>query len=156
MQEKTKYLFMRLLKWIGVTFTIFILLSIISAWYFLPLAPLFDDGPFRGVLTEGINDRTPDQVFKIWDENVLEVFDSTRDTNSAIVQLRKPDNTILWAVFADGHYVGDTRSIRFHKAHRGYTRSGTVTGTVDWTYGNEVSYWFITQKGKIRDYWYSW
>lgn len=132
------------------------LISIIIAWYFLPLPPLFDDGPFTGTPTQEIINRAPHQVFRIWGGQVLEVFDSESENVSAIVQLRHSDNSVLWAILADGHNGGDTKSIRFKEVHRGLFRSGTVVGTVNWTYGNERSFWFITGSGPLRDYWYSW
>lgn len=128
----------------------------VAAWFYLPFGPFIDDGPFHGKPTTPVIDRAPDQSINIWNGNVLEVYDSTSKETSAIVQLRRADNSVQWTIFADGHDSGDVRSIRFSNVHRGMARSGMVTGTVDWTYGHEAAYWFITGSGELRDYWYSW
>ncbi len=144
------------LKWIGGVFLAVLLIVVIAAWYILPLGPLFDDGPFHGSPTSAINGRQPDQSMPIWGGSTLEVFDSTAEGVSATVQLRSTDGAVQWAILADGHKPGDVRSVRFSNAHRSFVRSGTVHGVVDWTFGREACYWFITGNGKLRDYWYSW
>ncbi len=146
----------RLLKWIGGVFAAIVLLVAVTAWYFLPLGPLFDDGPFNGTPTAAINGRQPDQSTPIWGGRTLEVFDSTSEGVSATVQLRRADGSVQWAIIADGHRPGDVRSVRFTDADSGLARSGTVHGSVKWTYGHEACYWYITGGGKLRDYYYSW
>jgi hypothetical protein len=44
---------------------------------------------------------------------------------------------VRWAIHADGYESGDVHSIRFERSRRGFARSGTVQGTVHWTYGHE-------------------
>jgi hypothetical protein len=146
----------RVLKWIGGSLAAIIPLIAIAAWYFLPLAPIFDDGPFHGAATAALNGRQPDQSTRIWGGRTLEVFDSTAEGASATVQLRRADGSVQWAILADGYSPGDVRSVRFTKANRGFARSGTVYGSVEWTYGHEACYWFITGGGKLRNYYYSW
>ena len=117
---------------------------------------MFDDGPFHGAPTTAIHDHTPDQSFPIWSGLTLEVFDSMTEGVSPTVQLRLPDESVQWAVVADGHQSGDVRSIRFTNTRRGFGRSSTVNAVVDWTYGHEAAYWIITRNGRLREYWYSW
>jgi hypothetical protein len=144
------------LKWIGGVLTAGVLLVAIAGWFFLPLAQMFDDGPFHGTSTTAINDRAPDQSTPIWGGRSLEVFDPPAEGVSPTVQLRRRDGSIQWAILADGHRQGDVRSIRFASVRRGMTRAGTVHGTVQWMYGHEGSTWFITGGGELRGYWYSW
>lgn len=126
------------------------------AWYYLPLGPLFDDGPFHGVAVAPIDGRQPDQSLGIFGGYMLEVFDPAAAGESPVVQLRDGSGDVRWAVRADGHQPGDVRSIRFAWSRRGLARSGSVGGTVDWTYGREATYWFVTSSGELRDYWCSW
>ncbi len=128
----------------------------IAAWHFMPLRPFMDDGPFHGRPTAIVNGRPPDQATPIWGGSSLEVFDSPAKGVSCTVQLRRADGTIQWTILADGFEPGDVRSVRFSSARRGWTRSGTVNGIVDWTYGKEGTNWFITGDGTLREYWYSW
>lgn len=130
----------RVLKWIGGVFATIVLLIAVAAWYFLPVGPLLDDGPFHGTLTAAINGRQPDQSISIWSGKTLEVFDATTERISATVQLRRAYGSVQWAILADGHSSGDVRSVRFTNADRGRARSGTVYGWVDWTYGHEATY----------------
>ena len=146
----------RVLKWVGSALAVSLLLVAIAGWFFLPLNPMFDDGPFHGTSTAAINDRAPDQSTPIWGGRSLEVFDSPAQGVSPTVQLRRRDGSIQWAILADGHRRGDVRSVRFTSVRRGVTRTGTVHGMVDWTYGREGSTWFITGGGALRGYWYSW
>jgi hypothetical protein len=126
------------------------------AWYFLPLGPFLDDGPFHGVAAPPIVDRLPSQSFAIFNGFALEVFDPSEEGVSPVVQLRDQSDAIRWAIRADGYKSGDVQSMRFTNSHRGIARSGAVEGWVQWTYGREYSVWFITGNGKLRDYWYSW
>ena len=144
------------LKWGSGVFAAVAMFFAVAAWFYLPLGPFIDDGPFHGKPTAPVIYRAPDQSINLWNGNVLEVYDSTSKGTSAIVQFRRADNSVQWTIFADGHDSGDVRSIRFSNVHRGMARSGMVTGTVDWTYGHEATYWFITGSGELRDYWYSW
>ena len=146
----------RLLKRLGACATFATVVVVFTGWYFIPLGPFLDDGPFHGSTTSAINGQLPDQSTQIWGGSTLEVFDSKTDGVSAIVQLRRTDGSVQWAIFADGYDVGDVRSVRFTKADRGLARSGTVLGVVEWTYGRESCRWFITGSGNLRDYWYSW
>lgn len=146
----------RVLKWVGGALAVGVLLIAITAWYFLPLPPMFDDGPFHGTPTAAINDRSPDQSTPIWGGRTLEVFDPPTESSSPTVQLRRRDGSIQWAILADGHEPGDVSSVRFTSMRRGMARTGTVYGAVKWTYGHEGSTWFITGSGELRGYWYSW
>lgn len=129
---------------------------LVTMWFFLPLGPFLDDGPFYGSTAAEINDRPPDQTMLIWGGNTLESYDSTDDSISAVVQLRGTDGSVQWAIHANGFNTGDARSVRFSRHNRGIARSGTVYGTIDWTYGHEACYWYITGGGSLRDYWYYW
>ena len=140
---------------IGV-FGLGLIALVVLAWYYLPLGPFLDDGPFRGAPTAAIEDHTPDQSFGIFNGFTLEVFDPVSEGASPVVQLRDRTGAVRWAIHADGHDPGDVASIRFTDAHRGLARSGTVHATVHWTFGQEGSSWYITGDGELRDYWYSW
>ncbi|MDQ3440611.1 MAG: hypothetical protein M3478_09720 [Planctomycetota bacterium] len=146
----------RILKWGGGALALGVLLIAIAGWYFLPLDPMFDDGPFQGTAASAVNDRAPDQSTPIWGGRTLEVFDPRAAGVSPTVQLRRADGSIQWAILADGDEPGDVSSVRFTRVHRGVTRTGTVYGTVRWTYGHEGATWFITGGGDLRGYWYSW
>jgi hypothetical protein len=125
-------------------------------WYHLPLGPFLDDGPFHGTPVAPVDGRQPSQAFDIFNGFTLEVFDPSEEGVSTVVQLRDKSRTIRWAIQADGHEPGDVQSVRFERFRRGLARSGTVEGSVQWTYGHEYSVWFITGDGELRDYWYSW
>jgi len=127
----------RVLKWVGGALAVGLLLIAIAGWFFLPLAPMFDDGPFYGTSTTAINDRPPDQSTPLWGGRCLEVFASPAEGVSPTVQLRRRDGSIQWAMLADGHRKGYVRSVRFASVRRGMTRTGTVHGMVEWTYGSE-------------------
>lgn len=137
-------------------FAAVVVAGLIAAWYFLPLPPLFDDGPFHGSPTASVADRTPDQSFSIYNGMALEVFDPLAENESPIVQLRQSDGSVRWSIFADGFEQGDVDSVRFTESSKGLARSGTVHADVEWTYGHEGSMWFITKEGDLRDYWFSW
>lgn len=126
------------------------------AWYVFPLGPFLDDGPFHGTPTATVTDRAPDQSFPIYNGMTVETFDPTAAGESPTVQLRQHDGAIRWAVRADGHEPGDVATIRFQRHTLGLTRSGTVYAQVEWTYGHEAAYWYITRNGDLRDYYYSW
>jgi hypothetical protein len=126
----------------------------LAAWYFLPLGPVMDDGPFHGRPATIIPERAPDQSLRIFGAMTLEVYDNAGD--SPIVRLLDRGGKQKWAVFADGRAPGDVRSIRFDTFRVTPFRASTVTGTVDWTGGREQTVWFITRRGTLRDYWYSW
>ena len=135
---------------------VILIIVVMTGWYRLPFRPMFDDGPFHGSPTSAVNGRQPDQSTQIWGACTLEVYDPTAEGVSAIVQLRRRDGSVQWAVFADGFNSGDVRSVRFTSAHRGLTRTGTVLGVVDWPFGHELCRWFITGNGNLRDYYFSW
>jgi hypothetical protein len=106
----------------AIGFVVFVCL----AWYYLPLGPFLDDGPFHGVAVAPVTDRAPSQTFEIFHGFKLEVFDPSEDGVSPIVQLRDQTGSVRWAIHADGYESGDVRSIRFGRSRRGFARSGTV------------------------------
>jgi hypothetical protein len=143
------------LAFLGISAIGFIVLASLG-WYYLPLGPFLDDGPFHGTVAKPIDHREPSQTFDIFNGFILEVFDPAEEGVSPIVQLRDQSHAIRWAIHADGYESGDVRSLRFDNSNRGIARSGIVEGSVQWTYGHEHSVWYITGDGELRDYWYSW
>jgi len=115
-----------------------------------------DDGPFHGTAVAPVDGREPSQKLAVFNGFVLEVFDPFEAGVSPVVQLRDQSGAVRWAIQADGHKSGDVQSVRFEGSRRGFTRSGTVEATVQWTYGQEYSVWHITGDGDLRDYWFSW
>jgi hypothetical protein len=47
-------------------------------------------------------------------------------------------------------------SIRFRDYRRIPFTRYRVVGLVDWTYGKEATWWFISKDGELEEYWYSW
>jgi hypothetical protein len=95
---------------------------LVTMWFFPPFGPFLDDGPFHGSSAAEINGRPPDQTMLIWGGNTLESYDSTDDSISAIVQLRRTDGSVQWAIHANGFNTGDARSVRFSRNNRGIAR----------------------------------
>jgi hypothetical protein len=136
-----------------------IAVSTTTAWFgasWLPMRPLGDDGPFSGRAATSVPPRPADQVFDVFDDLVLEVYDSSTFDESVIVSLCDKKGQRLWAIYADGHSVGDTRSVRFTSFDSPFLGTGIVRGRVKWTFGDEACHWYITRTGRLCDYWYSW
>ncbi|MCC7406871.1 MAG: hypothetical protein IT442_02290 [Phycisphaeraceae bacterium] len=142
--------------WLRRTVIVLLILIVGWMWYCLPLGPFLEDGPFHGIPVAPITSGQPDQSMPIFNGLTIEVFNSSVEGVSPVVQLRQRDGSIRWSIRADGHQLGDVHSIRFEEYHRGLTRSGVLRGMVHWTYGHEKMTWFITGGGNLRDYWYSW
>ena len=150
----------RTIKKLLIAFVVSMSLLIIAflgvAWWYLPIPPWLDDGPFKGVAVTAPDTQQADQIFPIFNGMTLEIYDPENEDASPIVQLRKQDGAVRWSIRADGWEAGDVESIRFEQAEKGFGRCGTVYGVVKWTYGTEATHWFITSNGDLRDYYYSW
>jgi hypothetical protein len=152
---KLKPIFRRIL--LGVACVLTITVSGIGAliWY-RTWNPFMDDGPFHGIPCEVTPTRSPDQNFVLFDSLVLESYDRRQGEPAPTVLLRQPGGQVQWCIRATAVENTDVQTIRFH-AHRGFPfQRPRVRGLVDWTYGNESTWWFIRRDGTLEEYWVSW
>ena len=117
--------------------------------------PFLDEGPFHGAACDRIPTSLPNQAFKLYARFVLESYDAGPEDNAPIVLLR--DGTqALWCLRAVADDNSTVRRIRF-ESFRGFPFwRPRVRGLVQWSNGDEGTWWFIDYDGKLREYWYSW
>jgi len=115
-----------------------------------------DDGPFHGTPCEAVPTRPPDQKFALFEWLVLESYDRAEGESAPVVVLRKTDGQVRWCIHAVAVERTEVRSVRFD-SYRGFPfQRRRVRGRVDWTYGNESTWWFISKDGTLEEYWFSW
>ena len=115
-----------------------------------------DDGPFHGAPCEGLPARPPDQTFSLPDSVTLESFDRGDGEVAPAVLLRDSKGQVKWCVRAIAVEGTEVRSVRFD-SYRGFPFSvPRARGIVDWTYGHEATWWFITKDGTLEEFWFSW
>ena len=90
----------------------------------------------------------------------LEVFDPIKQDIGPIVRLRNNQNEIQWSIWVTASkgekwqgYVGE---VRFRDYGSSIFYSPRVRGSVLWTFGDESSWWIISNEGKLEGYWFSW
>jgi hypothetical protein len=140
---------------LGAALLIALCLGVFIIWRSGILSFSMEDGPFHGRPATEVPARDPDQVFPISSKFTLQVFDDPEGKCSPIVRLVDRAGKTRWAIYADGWEPDDVRSIRFEKSCGGLLRS-CVEGTVDWIFGKEATWWYISRTGRLREYWYSW
>ena len=127
-----------------------------SILLFIRSAPSFmDDGPFHGEACITVPNIPSDQIFRIWNNMTLKIYDKKANLKSAVILLEK-ENKVLWCIYASGHDSSEVRSVRLSRKHAFLTSRPRVIGRVDWTYGNEAAWFFIAGNGELIEYWYSW
>jgi hypothetical protein len=114
----------------------------------------FNDGPFVATIAE-CPSTEPKQVFGIGTGFHLRVHAPDTPELSPIVSLVS-DHNILWFIHADAYPNTDVKEIEFKSYLWWPVFRYRVTGVVNWTYGEEVTWWFIRGDGKLEEYWYSW
>ena len=125
-------------------------------WWF-SAQPFLDDGPFHGSPAQAPPSEKAVQRLQIPGGRILEVFDPPTSEQSPIVVVRTSEGEPLWSIYADGQPNTHVRSIRFDSHQSSFPRRGTtVVGSVDWTYGRELTIWRLSPSGHLHEYWYSW
>lgn len=133
-----------------------------AAWVYLLVfhyfqyVPLFDDGPFSGVVRNDLPGGQPEQVLPIFEGLRLEVYARTESDPAPSVLLRAKDGAVRWCVYATGPEKTQVGSIEFLSYHSGWLTEPAVVGVVDWTFGRERTVWLIDRNGELKEYWYSW
>ena len=112
-----------------------------------------DDGPFSGVPVQRMPERSPDQIYHLGD-SYLEVHNSNIQGTAPIVTMRDKDSQIKWSIYAVGQNGTKVKSIEFIEHRTLYDT--IVRGQVNWTYGHEISKWYIKRDGTLKEYWFSW
>ena len=120
--------------------------------------PFLDDGPFHGRQRVSVPNRQPAQVFPIYGGMKLLTYDREPNEPAPTVVLKSDEDKVLWSIYAeaDGMTETEVSSIRFHNYRQFPFRRTRVVGVVDWTYGREATWWFISKKGDLEEYWFSW
>ena len=141
----------------GLTILILLAALYCLAWY-RTWNPFIDDGPFHGVRRTNTPDGQPNQVFHIYDDLKLEVFDPNEDEQAPTVLLKNRDDQVLWCIYAVADEMTKTtvRRIRFEDWRHFPFKRPRVYGIIEWTYGSESCWWFIARDGRLQEYWYSW
>ena len=117
-----------------------------------------NDGPFIGEPRAVAPAREPDQIFPVGDRFVLETYDAEEGEPAPTVVLKDRNGKTKWCMYAiaNGMEKTSVKDIRFHAWHLFPLKELKVSGVVGWTYGHEQTLWFITRKGELDNYWYSW
>jgi len=118
--------------------------------------PFMDDGPFHGTPCDAPPSRSPEQTFAIPNSLLLESYDRANGEAAPVVLLRHTGGRVEWCIRAVAVEGTEVRSVRFN-SYRGFPfQRPRVRGTVDWTYGHEGAWWFISRDGILEEYWFSW
>jgi len=120
--------------------------------------PWIDNGPFHGVRRSDIPKGEPNQTLQIYDGLELQVFDPNEDEQAPTVLLTKPPDEVLWCIYAVADDMTGTtvRTIRFKDWRHFPFKRPRVYAIIEWTFGHEASWWFISKEGRLEEYWYSW
>lgn len=155
-----KKVFLGCLAATGIFIVAYILCAVIALAFMLnrDWFPFMDDGPFHGEKRLDCPTTKPNQKFQIWNELILNVYDKKKkDINEApTVSLQNKGGKTLWCVYAIGNEGTYVKEIRFTDYKSGFPIGPKVRGQVTWTYGKEVTWWYIDKKGNLDEYWYSW
>ena len=115
-----------------------------------------DDGPFAGSTRTICPETDADQVFRIYAGNTLYVWDPKESDPAPTVALRNNRNELQWCIYATAMEKTSVCKLRF-TAYRHFPFSKPrVRGYVEWTFGCEGMWWYISSDGHLLEYWYSW
>lgn len=114
---------------------------------------VFDDGPFTGRPAQIVPQSAPAQSYS-FDRFTLITHDPENLDEAPHVLLKNEKGEVMWTIYAEGQERTKVKTVRFTD-HRTLLYT-TVRGTVNWTYGNETSWWIIDRSGKLISYYYSW
>ncbi|CAG1022654.1 hypothetical protein DOJK_01814 [Patescibacteria group bacterium] len=147
---------LKVFKWVAIFIGSIILLVTTCVAIFIwqrPWMPFMDDGPFHGKIVTQIPNEKPTQIFPI-NKFTLEVYSPISNNEAPIVLLREGNNKVKWAIYAEAYEKTHVSSLKFKEYRTIFDI--TIRGTVTWTYGNEVMWWYIDRNGTLKEYWYSW
>lgn len=130
--------------------------ALFSLVWYRSWTPFMDDGPFHGAACSGSPQRSPDQTFALPNSLLLESYDRKPGEASPAVLLRDSNHEVKWCIRASAVEGTEVRSIRFDSYRSFPFARPRARGIVDWTYGHETTWWFISSDGVLEEYWFSW
>jgi hypothetical protein len=125
--------------------------------FLLYLNPFFADGPFTGEARENCDLLdNPDQVLVISPVSRVEVYERKGDDPAPTVLLRAGDNKIRWCIYAVADSLSEVYDIEFRRYGPWFILGTEVEGIVHWTYGYELTGWYLGSFWGLRKYYYDW
>ena len=127
-------------------------------WYCAWVPSRIQDGPFMGIPRTTPTSGQPKQVLHIYQKFSLEVYAPTTNEPAPTVILKDLEGSVKWCVYAcpDAKYDALVKDIEFVAWRRFPFKEPRVRGRVTWKYGNELTWWFISEAGELKGYWFSW
>lgn len=110
-----------------------------------------DEGPFHGRPTDFQPTLPPYDSIAVGRGMVLEAWDASTTSTSAIVRMSTTGGRVLWTIEAEARGQGDTRRVSFGSVS--YRLGGyTITGFAD---DSERATWYLGWWGGLSEYYYS-
>jgi len=147
------------LKWTVRILGIAAIIAIVFAAMFIYKIlnePFMDDGPFLGITRNSCELSKPYSAVTLPNGATLESFLPTNTETAPTVLLRTKTGAIKWCIYVNGFEKSSVKSIKFHTVQSHGFNKSLVKATVDWTFGNERSLWYLDSQNQLIHYWFSW
>jgi hypothetical protein len=142
---------------LGVLFMIIVGVVTVGYLWYKSWAPgIMDEGPLMGESIVSVPSTSPSQSFDIYNNLILEVYDMGSTQGAPVISMSNGSGERLWTVLAtsskkDPKVVED---IRFSGARSFPFVSPRVRGDAVINDATTTTWWFITKKGELTEYWY--
>jgi hypothetical protein len=140
----------RLWLGLGIVFVLFVAASEAVT----PMMPL-QHGPFHGRHRTGCESLgAPGSAVAIGRGRRIEAFARRPADPAPTVRLVSRDGRVEWCIYATVE-EREVQALRFDRAHTTLVGGAVVVGRVQWTYGNEAAWWYLSPFGGLRAYFFS-
>lgn len=142
---------------LGVLFiSVVVVITVGYLWYKSWSPGIMDEGPLLGESIDTVPSMTPSQTFSIYNDLILEVYDTGTIHGAPVISAMNGTGERLWTVLAtcsrkDPKQVHD---IRFSNARAFPFVSPRVRGQAMIKDTDTATWWFITKAGELKEYWY--
>ena len=142
---------------LGVLFTIVVVVISVGYLWYKSWAPgIMDEGPLLGESNISAPSTSPTHTFGIYNDLILEVYDTGNIHGAPVISMRNGSGERLWTVLATCSKKDPKQvdGIRFSSARSFPFVSPRVRGEAMIKDVHTTTWWFITKKGELKEYWY--
>lgn len=86
----------------------------------------------------------------------IEAFERRPGDPAPTVRLLARGGRVKWCVYATAGKGQEVRSLRFDRVHTTLVGGTVAVGRVQWTHGDQATWWYLYPFGGLRAYFYWW